>query len=718
MLDPAQSATEDEGPYDEQDVDFLLVCLKQVARLHGRPSSDVVLLAGLPLQEGRLTADLFIKAADRIGLSAERMSGEPDRITRADLPMLAWRVDGRPVVLTAIVEDTKLSVYVPERDAATLIPLDRARELLTQEWIRITPKVEQIDERGTAPGEPSGHWAWSSAKKYWRSYLHVILATVFVNTLALATPLFTMNVYDRVLANKAFATLWVLALGVFIAIAFDMILRSIRAFLIDYVARRMDLDISSLLIERILNTRVERCSANTGLVTQRLHEYEFVREFITSNTLVFFIDLAFTFIFLAVIFSISPFLIIVPLVAMVLMVVVGLLIQRLIGQELARADVTSAHRQSLMVEIVTGLETIKSVRAEGVLLRKWETVSDLSSNIIHKIKSYSALAANIAYFAQQLVSVSVIVVGVYIFDAGLITMGGIIAATMLASRTVAPLGQIALMLARARQAVSAFRAVDTIMSLPDERADRRLLVSRNVEHGRIEFQGVDFAYQPGTRKVLSGFSLKIAPGDRVAILGKVGAGKTTLGRLLIRLYEAQEGNLLIDGIDVKQYHPHELRKAVKFLGQDSDLFSGTLRENLIIAKPDATDKELINAARLAGVDDFAAKHPLGYEMAVGERGSLLSSGQRQMVGLARAFLEPGVVLYLDDPSSSMDMVTERLFIARLREALWPEQTLIVTTHRNAMLALVNRVVILDQGRVVADGPTDSVLRRLAEVQPQ
>ena len=717
-LDPAQSATADEAePHDVQETDLLLACLKHVARLHGRPSSEVVLLAGLPLQDGQLTAELFAKAAERIGLTGEWFSGEPDRLTRADLPALAWRIDNRPLILVSIVDDWKLTVYLPEKDATTQVPLDKARQVLTGEWIRLTPNASAV---AGGPAEetpaPASHWAWSTAKKYWRSYLHVVLATVFVNILALATPLFTMNVYDRVLPNKAFATLWVLAAGVAIALTFDLILRSIRAFLIDYVARRMDLNISSQLLEKVLNTRMERCAANTGFVTQRLHEYEFVREFITSNTLVFFIDLLFTFIFLAVIFSISPYLIIVPVVAMFLMIGVGLLLQALIGRELAQADVTSAHRQSLMVEIATGLETIKSVRAEGVLLRRWETISDLSSNIVHKIKSYSALAANFAYFCQQIVAVSMIVVGVYVFDAGFITTGGIIAGSMLASRTVAPLSQIALMLARARQAVSAFRAVDGLMSLPDERADRRLLVARDVDAGRIEFQNVGFSYQNG-RKVLNSFTLKVSPGERVAILGKVGAGKTTIGRVLVRLYEAQEGQILIDGIDVKQYHPHELRRAIKFLGQDADLFSGTLRENLIIAKADATDKELIGAARLAGVDDFASKHPMGYEMPVGERGTLLSSGQRQMVGLARAFLEPGLVLYLDDPTSSMDMVTERLFISRLREALWPEQTLIVTTHRNAMLSLVNRVVIVDQGRVVADGPTESVLRRLAETQP-
>jgi ATP-binding cassette subfamily C protein LapB len=672
-----------------------------------------VLTAGLPLHDGRLTTELFVKAADRIGLSGELVSGDPDQLTRADLPALGWRRDGRPALLRSIVDNGKLVLFLPEKDAAEEISLGEAMRFLSREWVRIAPKVAPVSEQEPPGTAHKTHWLWEAGKKYWRSYFHVILATVFVNCLALAAPLFTMNVYNRVLANKAFTTLWVLALGVLIAIMFDVLLRSLRAFLIDYVARRLDLNVSSLLLERILNTRLEHCTASTGLMTQRLQEYEFVREFVTSNTIVFFIDLVFTFVFLFVIFTISPLMVLVPLVAMAIMIMLGLFIQRLMGRELAKADYTSAHRQSLMVEIVGSLETIKSVTAEGVLLRRWEIISDISSNIIHRIKNYSSVAANAAYCLQQVVTVSIVIVGVYGFDSGSVSIGGIVAAAMLASRAMAPLSQIALMLARAKHAASALRAVDTLMALPDERADRRVRVSRGVESGHVEFRNVGFSY-PNGRKVLNGLSMKISPGERVAILGKVGAGKTTVGRLLIRLYEAQEGNILIDGIDVGQYHPHELRRAINYLGQEADLLSGSLRDNLIIAKADATDEELINAAKLAGVDDFATRHPLGYEMPVGERGTLLSSGQRQMVGLARAFLSQGRVLFLDDPTSSMDMMTERHFISRLQQALHPDQTLIAATHRNAMLSLATRIIIIDQGRVVTDGPTSVVLKRLAE----
>jgi ATP-binding cassette subfamily C protein LapB len=523
-----------------------------------------------------------------------------------------------------------------------------------------------------------------------------------------------MNVYDRVLPNKAIPTLWVLGIGLLIALIFDFILRMARALTIDYVGRRIDLRASSLLMERVLNARLSKGGASTGLMTQRLHDYEFVREFLTSNTIVFFIDLLFSVVFILVIVSLSPWFGIYPAIALICMGLLGLVIQRLIRKELARATASTALRQSLLVEMVGSLEVLKSLRGEGHLLRKWDTVTRDVSNVNERIKRYSAIAGNAAYFVQMSVTLVTVVIGAYLFEAGAVSTGAIIAAVMLASRAVSPAGQIALTLARARQAASAFRSIDSIMTLSDERSDRRLVVSRPVGEAGIEFNGATFAYAEDGRKVLDGLSLKFAPGERVAILGRVGVGKTTIGRLLARFHDLDSGQLLIDGIDIRQYHPHEVRRAITFVPQDAELLSGTLRDNLLVGKPEATDAELIKACQLAGVDEFVARHPQGYDMPVGERGGLLSSGQKQMVGLARALLASGKVLFLDDPTSSMDMASEKAFVERLRKAVKPGTTMIVTTHRNAVLRLVDRVVVIDQGRVVADGSAEAVLRRVGD----
>jgi ATP-binding cassette subfamily C protein LapB len=285
---------------------------------------------------------------------------------------------------------------------------------------------------------------------------------------------------------------------------------------------------------------------------------------------------------------------------------------------------------------------------------------------------------------------------------------------MLGSRAVAPLGQIALMLSRVRQAVSAYHSLDAIMKLPDERSDKRMLVSRSVDHGNIEFRGASFTYAGQARPVLNGFNVMIRPGERVAILGRIGAGKTTVGRLLARLHELDAGELLIDGVDIRQYHPQEIRSAINVVTHDTHVFNGSIRQNLRLSKPSASDAELLEVAKLSGLADFIQSHPAGFERPVGERGQQLSSGQRQILGLARALLASGRVIFLDDPTSSMDTATERQFVMRFKERLRPDQTVIVTTHRNAVLALATRVIVVDGGRVVADGPVTEVLRLLNE----
>lgn len=691
----------------------LYICLQRAASHFGKPSSDVALLAGLPVEGHELDAEMFIRAAQRIGLQAEWGSAPLRELTSGELPALAWRVNSEPVLIESLAPGAAFTLFDPATRTTHTIGVAEAAATLREEIIVLSPDLTRSE--GLDAVEPT-HWFWGIARAFWRSYAYIILASVFINLLALGAPLYSMNVYDRVLPNKAIPTLWVLSLGLLFALLFDFTLRMARALTIDYVGRRIDLRASSLLMERVLNARMSKSGSSTGVISQRLQDYEFVREFLTSNTIVFFIDLVFSVVFILVLVSLSPWFGIYPTLALAGMCALGLLIQRLIRKELARATASTAMRQSLLVEMVGSMETVKSLRGEGHMLRKWDTVTRDVSNISERIRRYSAVAGNAAYFVQMSVTLVTVVIGAYLFEAGLVTTGAIIAGVMLASRAVSPAGQIALTLARARQAASAFKSVDSIMTLPDERSDRRLVVSRPIANGNIEFAGASFSYAEGGRKVLDGLSLRIKPGERVAILGRIGVGKTTIGRLLARFHDLDAGQLLVDGIDIRQYHPHEVRRAVTFVPQDAELMSGTLRDNLLVGKPDATDQELLSACKLAGVDEFVSRHPQGYDMPVGERGGLLSSGQKQMVGLARALLASGKVLFLDDPTSSMDIASEKLFVDRLRSAVQPGTTLIVTTHRNAVLRLVDRVVVVDQGKVVADGSAEAVLRRFNDPQ--
>jgi len=690
--------------------DLLFRCLQRAAVLFERPTSEAILTAGLPLGEEGFTQDLFVRAAEKIQIGVTWIKRPISELIGADAPVVAWRDDGRPILIEQVRQNGSLDAYLPEFRKSGSLPAI-ADMAIQPTMASLRPAAGQMQPK---EGRPAGaHWFWGSLVRFWRTHGYILLATVIINLLALITPLFTMNVYDRVLPNKAFTTLWVLAAGVTIGLAFDFLLRVVRSHLIDHVTRRLDLGISSSMMERVLNSRFASRAATTGAMTQRLNEYDFVRDFFASNTIVFLIDVCFAVIFIAVIAWIAWPLAFVPVVVLAVMVGVGLLIQRLMGNELARARYTQAQRHSLMVEMLAGLETIKSVGAEGPLLRKWDMISREASFSTERIKSLSSYAATIAYAMQFLATIAIIIIGAYLFDLSMITVGGIIACSMLAGRAVGPAGQLAISLTRVRQAFSALDSLDGVMTLPDERVDQRLLVARDIEKGHIEFRNVGFSYDPEGRKILDGLNLSIMPGERVAILGRVGVGKTTLGRLLIRLYDISAGDILIDGVDIRQYHPHILRHEINFIGQEADLFHGTLRENLLLARPESSDAQLVEAAKLAGVDEFAARHPQGYALPVGERGGLLSSGQRHMVALARAFLRRGKVLFLDDPTSSMDMATERLFVARLEASLSAETTLVVTTHRNAVLSLVDRVVVIEAGRVVADGPRDAVLQRLA-----
>lgn len=693
--------------------DPLLLCLIQLATHFERPTAASVLTAGLPVGEEGISREHLIRAAERVGLRADWVRFDAGAPVETDFPAIAWPQEAAPILIFSL-EEGSVQVYSPRQGSVATAPVKVLRAIDGGDILRFSPQLSAADPADDQTVDVDQNWLLAALRPHWRSYLEVFFASGFVNLLALVSPLFTMNVYDRVLPNKAISTLWVLAIGAAIALLFDVLLRSARAFLVDHMARQLDIRISSLLIERIMNTTLQANTPTTGITVQRISEYEFLREFIGSNTVVYFVDFIFAFIFLGVILAISPYLVIFPVVAILALILLGFVVQRLIAAEISRADKSSAHRQSLMVEIVAGLETIKAVRAEGIFLRRWRDITTTATNTTHRIKNYAAFAANLSYLLQNLVTVVSIVVGAYLFDLGMITTGGIIAAAMLGSRAVAPLGQIALMLSRVRQAVSAYHSLDAIMKLPDERSDKRMLVSRSVDHGNIEFRGASFTYAGQARPVLNGFNVMIRPGERVAILGRIGAGKTTVGRLLARLHELDAGELLIDGVDIRQYHPQEIRSAINVVTHDTHVFNGSIRQNLRLSKPSASDAELLEVAKLSGLADFIQSHPAGFERPVGERGQQLSSGQRQILGLARALLASGRVIFLDDPTSSMDTATERQFVMRFKERLRPDQTVIVTTHRNAVLALATRVIVVDGGRVVADGPVTEVLRLLNE----
>lgn len=673
-----------------------------------------MLFSGVPFDEEAVTPDDVGRLCERIGLEWSEHSRRDLIAGDAELPLLILCADGSALALLEKDASGRFSTDL-DRHPASWLTRNQVLDRPIRHIVSLSAVYVNADETpgvGDAARIERRHWLAAALMPFWRSYIQVAVAAFFINLLALASPLFVMNVYDRVLPNEAIATLWVLAIGVGAAMLFDLLLKTVRATLIDYAGRKADLKISYLLFEKILNSTMASRPASTGEYANRVTQYEFVREFFTSNTLSTLIDTVFVFVFLAVIYSLAGWLVVVPAVAFAAALAIGLVAQYRIGRRVAAAANEAGQRQALLVETLSTIETIKSLGAEVTLLRRWNELAKKASRTGEAIKQLSAAAANQTQFVQQLVTIGIVLGGAYQFADGNMSSGAIIATVMLSGRAVAPLGQIAMTLTRLRQAILSLRTLDGIMAQEEDRPETLGFVNREIGAGGVLFRDVAFAY-PGTdHKVINGLSFRIAPGERVGIIGRIGSGKTTIGRLLGGLYPPSGGTLAIDGVDIRQYHPAVVRSAVAVATQSADLFSGTVKENLLLGNPGASDEDIVRVSKLTGVDEFVSRHPRGYDMPVGERGANLSGGQRQAVAIARLLLARPKIVFLDEPSGAMDLATERVLIRSLSRSFDKGTTVIISTHRHSMLELVDRLIVIDQGRVIADGPKKNVIEEL------
>ena len=558
------------------------------------------------------------------------------------------------------------------------------------------------------------HWFWSEAWKVRREFWPVMLAALVVNLLALAVPLFTMNVYDRVIPNKAIPTLWVLAIGVALALAFDFMLRLARSRLVDEIGRKLDAKLSQKLFEKVMNLPMAARQGSTGALAKRVSEYELVRDFFASTTVVLLVDISFLVLFLILITVLGGWLVVVPLVGIAAMIAAGLSLRRAMGRAALDAQADSSLQHSVLVESIGGIETLKAAGAEGQMLGRWKRYSSMSAATQEEMRRLTGVAVNLASLSQQLISVGLLIGGFYQFNEGNMSMGAIIAIVMLAGRAMAPVGQFAFVITRARQALTTMDSLQKLMEEEDERHGSARSIVPEIRAGKIELAHVNFRYPSAANDALSDLNLKIEPGERIGIIGRVASGKSTLGRLLCGLYAPTDGVMTIDGLDSRQFHPHQVRDAFRFVGQDAELFSGTVRENLMLGAAQADDAQLIDAVVRSGADIFLSRDAAGFDLPVGERGSRLSGGQKSLLVLARALVSPSKLLFLDEPTGAMDTQTENYFIEHLKGALAPKQTLIVSTHRHQMLSIVDRLIVIDRGRIFADGPRDQILGSLGK----
>lgn len=724
--EPPQTSSASVGPEREEphgslgagegqapSLDSLAESILTISRHHGKHRTLATLLAGLPLgPDGRLTPSMAARAAANVGLTGRIAKMPLDEVAPFALPALLFLKDNETCVLQGISGDHFSIIRAGEQDASFV-----AREELAESYIGfVMYLLPEKTEAQLIGGESPKvylrrHWLFGTVLENWWPYTQVVVAAVMLNIFALASPLFVMNVYDRVVPNRALETLWVLAAGVLLVFCFDFTLKTLRAFFIDTTSKKVDIILEGKLFDKLLDMRLSEKTSPVGSLASLLRELEVLRESFTSATLTALVDMPFIVIFILLFWYIGGPISLVFMVALPMVVFIGLGVH-LPMKHCIEANMASGYnKHTVLIETLSSMETVKGLGCESVMRRKWGQHCIESAKQYVRSKSLSQLAMNMTNFVQQVGYVVIIIVGVYLIKEGKLTMGGLVACSMLSGRVWGPFTNITQILSKLHHTASAYRELDKVMSLKGENSGSADFLHRPDIRGQVEFRGVSFSYPGCKLPSLKNVNMRIMPGERVGVVGRNGSGKSTLGKMILGLYEPDDGAVLVDGTDLRQLNPADLRRATAYVPQEVMLFQGTVRQNICMSHPQATDQQILNAALVSGTHDFMRTHPRGYDLLVGERGSTLSGGQRQAIGIARALIRTPSILVLDEPTSSMDNQAEALFVARLKQVL-AGKTLFLITHRPNMLELVDRLIVMDEGQVVADGPKENVLRML------
>tara|TARA_Y100001934_G_scaffold270240_1_gene354848 strand:+ start:2159 stop:4393 length:2235 start_codon:yes stop_codon:yes gene_type:complete len=699
---------------DDAGVDPLLACLAFLTRHYQRPYSASVLKAGLPLEAERITPSLFVRAASRAGLAARIAKHPLGMLAALTLPAVLVLKDDSAVVALERQPDGSLLVMTPEAgDGVESVALSELEDRYAGYVIFVRPEYRFRAPHETNKMVSGQRWLRDHLWQNWWIYGQVLLAAVLINVFALTSPLFIMTVYDRVVPNNAMETLTVLAIGAAVVFTFEFLVRGLRGYFIDVAGRRADVALASHTFDHLLDVQMAARPRSSGAFANTMRDFESLRDFFTSATLAVIVDLPFILLFVAVIWGIGGSIALIPAVAVPAVLFVGIIVQAPLTRIVQQAVREAEAKHGVLFETLGGLETIKSTGGDSRMRHRWETFVGLAAQSGLKARVLSTLALNITAYAQQFAAVAIVVYGVILISQGELSMGGLIACVILNGRAVAALAQVAGLLVRLHHARASYRSLNGILRLPVERSTARTFLHRPRLQGRIEFRGVSFNYPGQSFPALRDASFVIEPGERAGIIGRVGSGKTTVAKMVLGLYTPDDGTVLLDGTEVRQIDPVDLRSNIGVAPQDIILFGGTVRENIAFGQPHATDERVLEAARLAGVEEFVAAHPQGYDMPVGERGEGLSGGQRQAIAVARALLGDPPILLLDEPTNHMDHGAETLLRTNLQT--WTQdKTLLLITHRVSMLPLVDRLIVLDGGQVVADGEKQKVLDAISD----
>ncbi|MFZ2890392.1 type I secretion system permease/ATPase [Sulfuricurvum sp.] len=708
----------------QNDIDPLLGCLVLYTKLYHVPHSAASLIAGLPLEKGKQSPELFSlnsskglfsRAARKAGLSTKIVKKELSEISSLVLPAILVLGGKGACILERFNEDRSMAkIILPEiAEGESWVKIDDLEKeyigyafYLKKEYV-VEGAHKKSDEHTT------GHWFWGTL---WMSrfiYRDVILASLIINIALVASPLFTMNVYDRVIPNNAMETMWVLASGIVLVYILDAIMKFTRSYYLEIAAKKTDVIISSILFEKVLDIRMQVRPKSIGSFANNLREFDALRSFISSSTMIALVDLPFLIIFLFVIWMLGGWIVVIPMGLGALILLYTLAVKQPLQKSIELTQKASANKSSVLVESLMNLEMIKTMGANGQVQWEWEESNGYIADVGLKSKLLTASIPTVTNLLVQMTTVFMILAGVYMIQDKALTMGALIAVVMLASRAMAPLGQVASLMSNYENVKSSYKTLSDIMNMPSEHPNGVEFLKRLSLKGDIEFKNVTFKYPGEDKYSLQNVSFSIKEGERVGIVGRIGSGKTTVEKLMLGLYEIEEGSILVDGVDIYQIDPVDLRKNIGYIPQDISLMKGTVRDNLIFREPSADERMIFKAARISGVEEFVNKHPRGFDMNVGERGEGISGGQRQSIAIARAIISEAPIMILDEPTNMMDSMTEEKLKKNLIEA-FQDKTVILITHKTSLLDLVDRLIVLEEGKVIADGLKDEILQKLSK----
>lgn len=720
---PAKQKTAEQSPALKKKnggAEPLLACLSWLTGYFGEAYSASALAEFLPeFEPGGMTADMFCLAAAKAELQAETLSRRIEKTDPALFPVVLMLKNGAACIVLGQSRDKKTfyTVFPTEESGAETLetPLEDLKKRQDGRLILVKPSrlTEKLLRRDGEEEAFSGHWFWQVVRGNSSVYMRALLAAFFINLFVLASPVFIMNVYDRVLPNHAIETGWVLAVGVLSVFVFDLLFKNLRGYFIDIAGRRGDVIWARRLYDHVLDMRLDARTEPAGVFANHMREFDHIRDFMTSAVIASVVDFPFALLFIFAVYLLGGAVALVPLVLFVLVFVLCLLLQIPVKSLVRRAAKSGEEKQGILVETLHGLESVKGCGATRHFRSIYGRYAAESALYGQKSRFWSGLSVHVATFAQQVSAVGIVLVGMYMVRDGELSTGALIACVILAGRAIAPVAQVAGLINKYHYARTALKTLNRVMSLPEERPQNRRFLHRPVLHGLYAVENLGYSYAGATVPALQNLRFAIQTGERVGIIGRIGSGKSTLVKLLMKFYQPESGVIRLDGTDLQQIDPVDLRRDISYIGQDTTLFRGTVRENIAMGHPGATDEDVLKAAQISGAHAFIRHHPLGYDAPVGEGGSGFSGGQKQAIAIARALVGNPHMLICDEPTNEMDNMSETLLVKSLQNWLDEgKRGLIVVTHRFSLLDMVDRLILMDQGKILMDGPKEQVVAAL------